>query len=167
MTQKGNIEHVQLIDEAATQEYAVKLASFINFEQHNAFYFEGEIGAGKTTLIRALFRHLGVQGAIKSPTFSILETYHVNELNPFPIHHFDLYRLAEPQELEFLGWRECFAGPSLCCIEWPERAKNYLPEPSVLITLTVSGSGRVLSLTKNRMNSMERGRISPLFSSNS
>lgn len=134
-----------LADENATQEYAKELAQLIDFTKQTSLYFVGEIGAGKTTLIRSLFRELGVTGAIKSPTFSLLEIYQVDH---FSIYHFDLYRLADPQELEFLGWRECFVGPSLCCIEWPEKAKNYLPEPTALIQLALSGKGRELTITQ-------------------
>lgn len=135
-----------LADEKATQAYGEKLARLVNREQQTSFYFQGEIGAGKTTLIRSFLRFLGVKGPIKSPTFSIVETYHVES---FPIYHFDLYRLSDPQELEYLGWRECFAGPSLCCVEWPERAKGYLPEPTASIQLMPSGEGRELSFIKN------------------
>ncbi len=138
------IEH--LANEKATQAYGEKLARLVNREQQISFYFQGEIGAGKTTLIRSLLRHLGVTGPIKSPTFSILETY---DCDGFLIYHFDLYRLSNPQELEYLGWRECFSGPSLCCIEWPERALGYLPEPTFWIRLALAETGRELSLIKN------------------
>ncbi len=143
-----NYSHTcHLADEKATQDYALELAQLIDPTKQTTLYFQGEIGAGKTTLIRSLFRHLGVKGAIKSPTFSLLEVY---ELDAFTIYHFDLYRLADPQELEFLGWRECFVGPSLCCVEWPERAKNYLPEPTAWVNLALSGKGRELTLIKTR-----------------
>lgn len=135
-----------LADEKATQDYALELAQLIDVTKQTSLYFQGEIGAGKTTLIRSLFCHLGVKEAIKSPTFSLLEVY---PLENFTIYHFDLYRLTDPQELEFLGWRECFVGPSVCCVEWPERAKNYLPEPTAWIQLVLSGKGRELTLIKN------------------
>lgn len=142
---------VHLPDDKATENYAAELAKKIDCQKQTSFYFQGEIGAGKTTLIRALLRHLGVKGPIKSPTFSIMEPYLCNH---FPIYHFDLYRLTDPQELEYLGWRDCFSKPSLCCIEWPEHAKNYLPEPDYWFTLTILPEGRVLTVTAT--NSIDR-----------
>jgi tRNA threonylcarbamoyladenosine biosynthesis protein TsaE len=135
-----------LADEKATQEFALELIQLIDTRKQTTLYFQGQIGAGKTTLIRSLLSHLGVKETIKSPTFSLLEVY---QLHHFSIYHFDLYRLVDPQELEFLGWRECFVGPSLCCVEWPEQAKNYLPEPTAWIQLALSGKGRELTLIKN------------------
>lgn len=123
----------------AMEAYAIELARLVDLKKQNIFYFQGEIGAGKTTLIRSLLRYLGVEGTIKSPTFSIMEPYMTGG---FPIYHFDLYRLTSPEELEYLGWRDCFSGPALCCIEWPEHAKDYLPKPDLLITLTILEEGR-------------------------
>lgn len=138
-----NYFHTYLVDDTATVAYGAKLAELVNRKKHNAFYFQGEIGAGKTTLIRSLLRSLGVAGSIKSPTFSIMEPYCCDG---FSIYHFDLYRLSDPQELEFLGWRDCFSGPALCCVEWPERAQKLLPQPDLLIRLLSSGDGRMLEV---------------------
>lgn len=84
--------------------------------------FKGNLGAGKTTLIRAIIRELGVVGPIKSPTFSVVESY----VTTHSIHHFDLYRLSDFQELEFMGFRDYFSSDAICFIEWPERAGNLL-----------------------------------------
>lgn len=138
---------VFLPDEAATIAYAAVLSQQIDLYKHTALYFQGEIGAGKTTLIRALLRGLSVKDTIKSPTFSMLESY---DVDGFLIHHFDLYRLTQPEELIYLDWQSCFSGKSLCCVEWPERAERYLPIPHKLITLSLpprGQAGRLLTLT--------------------
>lgn len=138
---------VFLPDETATIAYAAVLSQQIDRHKHTALYFQGEIGAGKTTFIRALLRGLGVKDTIKSPTFSMLESY---DVDGFLIHHFDLYRLTQPEELIYLDWQSCFSGPSLCCVEWPERAERYLPKPDKLITLSLpplEQAGRLLILT--------------------
>lgn len=155
-----------LADEAATEAYGAVLAHKVHLQRHTVFYFQGEIGAGKTTLIRSLLRHLGVTGPIKSPTFSIMEPYMCQiSSTDFPIYHFDLYRLGDPQELEYIGWRECFSGQgyagSLCCVEWPERAQGVLPEPDNWFTLSTVPEGRQLmckqvSVNTNPSNALDK-----------
>jgi tRNA threonylcarbamoyladenosine biosynthesis protein TsaE len=114
----------------------------------------GEIGTGKTTLVRAVLRALGIQGAIKSPTYSLLESYELSANNnrfptPTYCHHFDLYRLVDDSELEFIGFRDHFQANALCCIEWPERGN--LPPSAIdcALTLMRSGEGRCLSIQAN------------------
>lgn len=99
----------------------------------------GQLGAGKTTLVRGLARALGIEGPIKSPTYTLVEPYARDGVT---LYHFDLYRLGDGEELEYLGARDAFAEPALCVIEWPERAQAWLPEPDLLVRLTVSGAGR-------------------------
>ena len=104
--------------------------------------FQGEIGAGKTTLIRAMLRTLGITSAIKSPTFSLVESYQTQNLS---IHHFDLYRICDEMELENIGFRDYFAQDAVCCIEWPERLVNgYLSQVDIVFSLTPKGLGREL-----------------------
>ncbi|MDE2342369.1 MAG: tRNA (adenosine(37)-N6)-threonylcarbamoyltransferase complex ATPase subunit type 1 TsaE [Betaproteobacteria bacterium] len=101
----------------------------------------GELGAGKTTLVRAVLKALGVSGRVKSPTYPLLETYNVSSLY---LYHFDFYRIKDPSELEDAGFRECFSGPGLCFVEWPERAGGWLPAPDITLTLLVEDTGRTL-----------------------
>lgn len=147
------MESYILSDETAMVSFGVILASFVDVKKQTSIYFQGEIGAGKTTLIRSLLRTLGVKGSIKSPTFSVMESYSVQTaVTPsFSIHHFDLYRLVNPEELEYLGWREAFLLPSLCCIEWPEKAQGYLPEPDIFVSLKITENGREVTVV-HRIN---------------
>jgi tRNA threonylcarbamoyladenosine biosynthesis protein TsaE len=99
----------------------------------------GDLGAGKTALVRAMLRRLGVQDSVKSPTFALLEPYTVSSLD---FYHFDFYRLREPAEFGEMGFRELFGPGRICAVEWPERAGPRLPTADISIALTVGGDGR-------------------------
>ncbi len=136
-----------LADEAATNDLAKKLASCLTAPLFLSF--QGDLGAGKTTLIRGILRELGVTGAIKSPTFSLLESYFFSD---YVIHHFDLYRLSDANNtsLDALGFRDHFASDAIFCIEWAARAPSLNPYIDVVFLLEVKGEGRMLSVTAKR-----------------
>lgn len=103
----------------------------------------GELGAGKTTLARAVLRALGVAGMVRSPTYTIAEPY---ETRIGRIWHLDLYRIADPDELEFIAIRDLVSDSTACLVEWPERGRGSLPEPDCLVALAPAGPGRRLRI---------------------
>ncbi len=106
-------------------------------------YLRGELGAGKTTLVRGLVRALGHLGPVRSPTYTLLEPY---TMAGRQIVHLDLYRLADPEELEFLGLRDFLDGRSIFLVEWPERGQGFLPAADLIIELRYAATGRVCRL---------------------
>lgn len=103
----------------------------------------GPLGAGKTTLVRGMLRGLGHAGAVKSPTFTLVEPYSFGHLR---FYHFDLYRLNDPGELEFLGMRDYLDGNGVCVVEWAERAQGVLPSPDVDIMIEPTDTGRMVRI---------------------
>jgi tRNA threonylcarbamoyladenosine biosynthesis protein TsaE len=137
------VETLLLPDEAATARVAAALAADPAL-RHAVIELHGELGAGKTTLVRHLLRALGVSGRIKSPTYAVVEPY---ELPGLDIWHFDFYRLDEPREWQDAGFRDIFASPGLKLVEWPDKAAGYLPRADLVLTLTVrDDNSRMLTL---------------------
>lgn len=132
---------LELPDEAATQAFGGRLAAALPTAA--VVHLRGELGAGKTTLVRALLRALGHQGPVRSPTYTLIEPY---QLADRVVHHLDLYRLADPEELEYLGLRDLGAEPALLLVEWPQRGEGALPPSDLLVHLVYAGSGRHLHL---------------------
>lgn len=136
---------LSLKDELDTEKLGRILAGLVSESGLGLVVFlEGDLGMGKTTLSRGIMRGLGYEGAVKSPTYTIVEPY--EHLNP-PAYHFDLYRLGDPEELEYMGIRDYFQGQNLCVIEWPGRGLGILPEPDLLVSLVKSGEGRTAQVS--------------------
>lgn len=109
---------------------------------HAVVFLRGELGAGKTTLARGILRAMGYSGAVKSPTYTLVEPY---EFQGLTLYHFDLYRLGDPEELEYVGIRDYLDGDSILLVEWPERCGDRLPPPDLIIDIAVAGTARNLT----------------------
>ena len=110
-------------------------------------FLEGDLGAGKTTLTRGVLRAQGHEGAVKSPTYTLCEPYLLSSGQQF--YHFDLYRLSDPEELEYLGFRDYLASNAILFIEWPSRGEGWLPTADLTVSLSEVRGGREVSLTAN------------------
>ena len=131
-----------LADEQAMSDFGTRIARVT--QGHGLIFLVGNLGMGKTTLSRGIIRGLGHVGAVKSPTFTLVEPYEIGDIRAF---HFDLYRLVDPEELEFLGIRDYFDDDALCLIEWPDKGAGFLPKPDLTITISPHNTGRLLKLT--------------------
>lgn len=130
------------INETQLVELAAQLAPAVR--DGGVIHLVGELGAGKTTFARALLGALGVGERVKSPTYSLIESYRVGALD---VHHLDLYRIADPGELEWLGLPDLCGPHTLLLIEWPERGGGALPQPDLVITLEHAGLMRALRVS--------------------
>lgn len=128
--------------EDAMQEFGGNLAQ--NAERGSVIYLRGDLGAGKTTLVRGFIQSLGHEGKVKSPTYTLVEPYELHDLSVF---HFDLYRLSDAEELEEMGFRDYFEDSSIVLLEWPEKAEKLLPLPDLHISIGISASSRILQLS--------------------
>ena len=126
----------------ATEALGARLA--VRLRPGNILYLSGDLGAGKTTLARGLLHALGHRGTVKSPTYTLVEPYQIDDWRLF---HWDLYRLADAEELEFLGLRDQLDGQATLLIEWPERGQGGLPAADLEIALSYAGAGRICRLT--------------------
>lgn len=124
-----------LADEAATADFARKLA--VCLHPGLVVYLEGDLGAGKTTLVRALLRALGHKGPVKSPTYALVEVYVVSSLYWY---HFDFYRFNHPEEFVDAGLGEYFRNDSVCLVEWPDKAAGFVPAADLVIALSFEQS---------------------------
>lgn len=122
---------------------ALGAALAANVSAPATIHLNGNLGAGKTTLVRGFLCGLGHSGAVKSPTYTIVEPYSFDGLECF---HFDLYRLADPEELEAMGIRDYLHDNAVCLIEWPELGEGVLPEPDLIIDIEIHEIGRSVEL---------------------
>ena len=128
---------IELENLQATAALGKALSEIIKqvWQQGITIYLKGDLGAGKTTLSRYIIQGLGHKGNVKSPTYTLVEPY---DLSDGKVHHFDLYRLADPEELEYMGIRDYFSDNTLSLIEWAEKGENYLAPADLMITLSMS-----------------------------
>jgi len=148
-----------LSDPQATQSMGIALGNLLHKTQQGMVIFlAGQLGAGKTTFTGGVLKGLGHSGAVKSPTYTLVEPY---EHLAISAYHFDLYRLGDPEELEYMGIRDYFDQRALCLVEWPNRGAGFLPEPDIVVQLVSEAAlgdnqriGRKISMQVNS----EKGR---------
>ncbi|MFP4061160.1 MAG: tRNA (adenosine(37)-N6)-threonylcarbamoyltransferase complex ATPase subunit type 1 TsaE, partial [Halochromatium sp.] len=126
---------IELAGEAAQLAFGARLAGLLR-SYRGLIYLRGDLGAGKTTLVRGLLRGLGYQAPVRSPTYTLIEPYEAVEP---PVVHLDLYRLADPEELEYLGLRDLLERPGLILVEWPERGAGALPPADLELLIEDAG----------------------------
>ena len=140
---------VFLPDEAAQEALAASFAQ--QAVPGTVIFLHGDLGTGKTTFVRGFLRALGYIGVVKSPTYTLVEPYQIDGLR---IYHFDLYRLGDPDELEYAGGRDYFDNESICLVEWPEKAAGFLPQPDIQCSIDYQQHGRRIDIAAHT----EKGR---------
>ena len=134
-----------LVDETATIAMGSQLANIVKNElkQGLVVNLNGDLGAGKTTLTRGFVQGMGHKGHVKSPTYTLVEPY---DLDDWQVYHFDLYRLSDPEELEYMGIRDYFNENCCCFIEWPEKGQGMLADADLIINMAYSDEQRMVTL---------------------
>lgn len=146
-------------DETAMMAFAAKIADSLAQSKIKGqiIFLEGNLGAGKTTFVRGFLRQLGYNGAVKSPTFTLVETYFVNNQghNGSNVYHFDLYRLSDPEELDYVGLSDYLDPEAILLIEWPDKGKGFLPLADLIIDIAYLGKEREIILSSQT----EKGKL--------
>lgn len=143
-------KEIYLANEEATVALGAELGKVI--PAGAVIFLDGTLGAGKTTFCRGVLHSFDYSGPVKSPTYTLVEPY---ELAQRTIYHFDLYRLGDPEELEYMGIRDYFSAEAICLIEWFEKGEGVLPQADILVKVVPKGEGRSVTLcglTTNGMN---------------
>ncbi len=130
-----------LPDEQATRQFGSALAPLL--QPGLKVYFYGDLGTGKTTLVRGILEGLGYRGKVKSPSYILVELYTLSRLD---LYHFDFYRFEDAKEWQDAGFREYFDTRAVCLVEWPENAAALLPVPDIKISLRIRGTGRDITI---------------------
>ena len=136
---------MQFLLETAEETEAFGAQLFYALPHQCVIFLLGDLGAGKTTLVRGFMRAAGYKGAVKSPTYNIVEEYRLGKRLYF---HFDLYRLVDPEELEWIGIGDYLQQQSICFFEWPEKGEGYLGTADVVLSMTSMENGRKLVIEK-------------------
>jgi tRNA threonylcarbamoyladenosine biosynthesis protein TsaE len=139
-----------LYDENATLALAQRLAA--RLKPGTVIYLKGALGAGKTTFVRGILNALGYKGRVKSPSYTLVESYHISGLD---LRHFDLYRLRNEEEWDSAGFRDEFDGHNIFFIEWPERAQGLLPQADVVIIFDILPKGRNVEIRSGTLMGQE------------
>jgi tRNA threonylcarbamoyladenosine biosynthesis protein TsaE len=140
----ANDSRINLTDETATAAFASRLA--VTLSAGLVIFLNGDLGAGKTTLVRRLLQSLGYTGRVKSPTYTLIEQYEVSGLH---LRHFDLYRFRAAEEWQTTGFRDEFNSENICLVEWPQQAAGLIPQADLEITFEILTHGRMLDLQAN------------------
>ena len=149
---------MHLDDEHSTIEFGAKLAKLI--PSKGIIFLHGTLGAGKTTLVRGILLAAGHQGSTKSPTYTLVEPY---QLPKRKFYHFDLYRIADPEELEYMGFRDYLDEAAVCLIEWPQKGDGFLPKADCELSLSYEGESRSITL---KVNNPQWNSLLELFQTN-
>lgn len=135
-----------LADEQAMVAFGTELGMACKALPGLAIFLRGDLGMGKTTLCRGVLRAFGYAGSVKSPTYTLVEPYSFGETS---VYHFDLYRLSDPEELEYMGIRDYFAENGLCLVEWAENGAGFLPTADLMVSIEPDSVGRSVTVTAN------------------
>jgi tRNA threonylcarbamoyladenosine biosynthesis protein TsaE len=143
VNKKPDSKQIFLADEAAQVGLAATVAKYL--KSSFIIFLDGDLGTGKTTFARGFIHASGFDGVVKSPTYTLVEPYPIDESRM--CYHFDLYRLAEPEELEFTGARDYFNENAVCLVEWPEKAEGFLPPADWVCVFSYENTGRNLNIS--------------------